>query len=96
MQGPEAEGAVHYLDCRTAGAGAHGRTAIRRGMMFAGRGVLTGRLLVVLVPFHRLRHDSSSAVILTVPWTGGLTAPQYLRDQDQCGKDACGATIEHD
>lgn len=44
-------------------------------MMIAGS-VLTGTLLVVLVPFHRLSHDSGTVMTLTMPWTGDLTAPQ--------------------
>lgn len=76
MQGPEAEGVVYDLDCRNAGAGAHRRAAIRRRMMFARRGVLTGTLVVVLVPFHRRGGNRGRAMILAVPWTGDLTAPQ--------------------
>ena len=65
-------------------------------MMLAGRGVLAGRLVMVLVPFHRFRLSRNGKLNVTVAWTGNLAHPQQLWDQDKSGGNAGGAAIEHD
>ena len=65
-------------------------------MMLAGRGVLTGRLVMVFVPFHRFGRRRNGKLTLTVAWTGNLARPQQLWDQEKSGGNAGGAAIEHD
>ena len=63
-------------------------------MMLAGRGLLTGRLVMVFVPFHRFgRHGK---LTLTMALTGNLARPQQLWDQEKSGGNAGSAAIEHD
>jgi hypothetical protein len=64
-------------------------------MVLAGSALLPWTLVVVRVSFHR-RSRGRLGVLLAVPWAGNLTGPQQLRDQEERGKDAGGATIGHE
>ena len=96
MPRPVSQEVINDLDGRPAGAGAHRRAAIHRGMMLAGRGVLRGTLVMMFVPFHRPGRSRNGSVTLTMAWTGDFPRSQQLWDEEERGEHASGATIEHD